>query len=85
MPLRQATLADLDSLKTLKDAAQEHLEAKGSPQVLSHVDESAIGEYWLFSPTAPTSAHTDANVSEVASTSRMGTAAPRNAAIFRPK
>ncbi|KAG8737718.1 hypothetical protein FRC10_007896, partial [Ceratobasidium sp. 414] len=73
MPLRQATLADLDSLKTLKDAAQEHLEAKGSLQVLSRIDESAIGEYWLFSPTAPASV-SDANGSEVTSTSHMATA-----------
>ncbi|KAG8685985.1 hypothetical protein FRC08_012794 [Ceratobasidium sp. 394] len=78
MPLRQATLADLDSLKALRDAAQKHLEAKGSRQILSHIDESAIGEYWLFSSTAPTSVPTNANVPDTPSTSHMDAAIPSN-------
>ncbi|QRV96684.1 hypothetical protein RhiJN_24702 [Ceratobasidium sp. AG-Ba] len=53
MPLRRATPEDLRLLETMRNAAQEHLQARGSLQVLSNVDETTISEYWLFSSAAP--------------------------------
>ncbi|QRW11439.1 alcohol dehydrogenase [Ceratobasidium sp. AG-Ba] len=53
MPLRRAVPEDLRLLETLRNAAQEHLQARGSLQVLSNVDETAMSEYWLFSSAAP--------------------------------
>ncbi|KAG8791144.1 hypothetical protein FRC12_010081 [Ceratobasidium sp. 428] len=66
---RHATLASnvhrSGFLKGLKSAAQEYLESKGSLQILSDIDENVMEEYWLFSPTAPTSTYSDADASAV--------------------